>query len=171
MNKFGFGNADKKGVYFDEENRRHLNSIRTAYADLAMDLASKNRKEEAKKVLEKVDKMLDQSNFGYGMTGRGNQHNRTSLLFLEACYMAGDTTLAAKVASSVKIDLQQQLRFYNTLNAEKADHMSEEKRSAESFLQGIDQMQSIYNPRIQIPGKLMAAPDSATPSKDTVKKK
>ncbi len=160
MNKFGFGNADKKGVYFDEENRRHLNSIRTAYADLAMDLANKNRKEEAKKVLEKVDKMLDQSNFGYGMTGRGNQHNRTSLLFLEACYMAGDTALAAKVSSAVKIDLQQQLRFYNSLNAEKADHMSEERRVAESFLQGIDQMQSIYNPRITIPGKLMAPADS-----------
>ncbi|MEJ7671356.1 MAG: hypothetical protein WKF59_01205 [Chitinophagaceae bacterium] len=24
MNKFVFGNADKPGVYFDEENRRHL---------------------------------------------------------------------------------------------------------------------------------------------------
>ena len=23
-NKFTFGNADKKGIYFDEENRRHL---------------------------------------------------------------------------------------------------------------------------------------------------
>ncbi|MEJ7586079.1 MAG: hypothetical protein WKI04_00825 [Ferruginibacter sp.] len=32
MNKFVFGNADKAGVYFDEENRKHLNNIRLAYA-------------------------------------------------------------------------------------------------------------------------------------------
>ena len=36
MNKFAFGNADKPGVYFDEENRRHLNSIRMAYAQAAV---------------------------------------------------------------------------------------------------------------------------------------
>ena len=28
MNKFEFGGADKKGVYFDEENRRHLLNLR-----------------------------------------------------------------------------------------------------------------------------------------------
>ena len=31
-NKFAFGNANVKGVYFDEENRRHLIGIRQAYA-------------------------------------------------------------------------------------------------------------------------------------------
>ncbi|HAK10781.1 MAG TPA: hypothetical protein DCO78_01375, partial [Chitinophagaceae bacterium] len=80
MNKFGFGSADKAGVYFDEENRRHLNSIRLAYSELAGDLAAKNRKEEAKKLLEKVDKGLLEENFPYGMVSRGNQHNRISLM-------------------------------------------------------------------------------------------
>jgi hypothetical protein len=41
MNKFVFGNANVPGVYFDEENRRHLNSIRQAYASAAMSLAMK----------------------------------------------------------------------------------------------------------------------------------
>lgn len=169
MNKFAFGNANVKGVYFDEENRRHLNSIRTAYSELAMDLAAKNRKEEARKVLEKADKMLESAgNFDYGMTSRGNQHNRNSLLFLQACYMADDTTLANKVASSVKKDLQQQVRYYNSLGTKSAENMADEKRMAENYLQGLDQLQSVYNPRIQIPGKMMAPRDSA--AKDTIRK-
>ncbi len=44
MNKFNFGNANVPGVYFDEENRRHLNSIRLAYAQAAGSLADKGRK-------------------------------------------------------------------------------------------------------------------------------
>lgn len=169
MNKFAFGNANVKGVYFDEENRRHLNSIRTAYSELAMDLAAKNRKEEARKVLDKADKMLESAgNFDYGMTSRGNQHNRNSLLFLQACYMADDTTLANKVAASVKKDLQQQVRYYNSLGTKSAENMADEKRMAENYLQGLDQLQSVYNPRIQIPGKMMAPRDSA--AKDTTRK-
>jgi hypothetical protein len=169
MNKFAFGSANIKGVYFDEENRRHLNSIRTAYTELAMDLAAKNRKEEARKVLEKADTMLERAgNFDYGMTSRGNQHNRNSLLFLQACYMAEDTTLANKVAASVKKDLQQQVRYYNSLGTKSAENMADEKRMAENYLQGLDQLQSVYNPRIQIPGKMMAPRDSA--AKDTTRK-
>ena len=169
MNKFAFGNANSKGVYFDEENRRHLNTIRTAYAELAMDLAAKNRKDDATKVLEKVDKMLDQANFAYGMTSRSNLHNRNSLLFLEACFSAGDTVLAVKVSKSVKTDLQQQLKYYNSLPAGIAENMSEERRTAENYLKTMEQMESVYNPRIQIPGKLMAPADSA--AKDSGKKK
>jgi hypothetical protein len=157
MNNFAFGNANVKGVYFDEENRRHLNTIRNAYAELAIDLSAKNRKEEAKKALQLVDKMMLDENFSYGMVSRGNMHNKNSLLFLEACLMAGDTTLANKVAASVKKDLQQQVKFYNGLTGDKVEQMADEKRMAESYLQGLEQIQTIYNPRIQIPGKMMAA--------------
>ena len=162
---FAFGNAEKKGVYFDEENRRHLNTIRTAYAELALDLAGQDRKAEAKKVLEKADKMLDQSNFAYGMASRGNQHNRNSLMFLEACYMAGDSALVQKVTNSVKTDLMQQMRFYNSLSGTNADNMGEEKRMAENYLRTIEQMQTAYNPRIQVPGKLMQPADSGKKAK------
>jgi hypothetical protein len=154
-NKFAFGNADKAGVYFDEENRRHLGGIRSAYAELAIDLAAKNRKEEAKAVLNKVDKMMHESNFGYGLTSRGNLHNRNSLLFLEACYLAGDQALIQKVSAAVKKDLQQQVNYYNTLSGLKADNMAQEKQTAETYLQALGQMQSMYNPSVEIPGKVM----------------
>jgi hypothetical protein len=160
LNVFAAGNADVKGVYYDEENRRHLNSIRSAYADLAIDLANRDRKEEARKVLEKVDKMMLEENFAYGMSSRGNMHNRNSLMFLEACYLSDAKGLIEKVAASVKKDLQQQTKFYNSLSGLKADNMEDEKRMTESYLDGMEKMKTIYNPALVIPGKLMAPKDT-----------
>lgn len=56
LNVFAAGNADKKGVYFDEENRRHLNTIRSAYADLAIDLAAAGKKKKQEKCCKKLIK-------------------------------------------------------------------------------------------------------------------
>ena len=53
--QFVYGNTDKKGVYLDEENRRHINSIRLAHATLAKSLVAYNKMDSARKVLEKYD--------------------------------------------------------------------------------------------------------------------
>ncbi len=89
LNKFVFGNADKPGVYYDEENRRHLNTIRMQYALTAISLADNQRKGDAKKLLEKCDKMMLQENFPYGMVSRDQRHNQISGQFLLAAYKAG----------------------------------------------------------------------------------
>jgi hypothetical protein len=116
MQKFGYGNAGKKGVYFDEENRRRLNTIKLATAQIARNLAQAGRKEDARRILNRYDDHVSETNVPYGFTtNRGNIHNIFSLQFLEACYMAEDWTLAKKVASSLKKDLQQQMRYYQAL--------------------------------------------------------
>jgi hypothetical protein len=94
------------------------------------------------------------------MVSRGNMHNRNSLMFLEACYLAEDKALIEKVSNSVKKDLQQQVKYYNTLTGLKAENMEDEKRMAESYMDGMEKMKTIYNPAIQIPGKLMTPKDS-----------
>ena len=91
MKKFAFGNANVKGVYYDEENRRHLNTIRMQYAQVAMNLADHDRKDDAKKMLEKCDKMILQENFPYGLVSRRQQQDQISGQFLLAAYKAGDT--------------------------------------------------------------------------------
>ncbi|MEJ7685280.1 MAG: hypothetical protein WKG06_47030 [Segetibacter sp.] len=149
MNKFGAGNANIPGVYFDEPNRRQLISIRTAYAELANDLASKGRKEEARKFLQKADKMMAEENFPYGHISSGNMHNRSSLSFLEACYRADAKDLIDKVSRSVKTDLTQQIKFYNSLQGDKAEAMAFEKNIAEGLLSTMDKMQSMYAPHLQ----------------------
>jgi hypothetical protein len=124
MTKFGYGNASTPGVYYDEENRRHLNTLRAAHAQLAMSLVDAGRKDQARNLLEHFDKNVLESNFSYGMTSnRSNQHNRISMSFLLACYQSEDYTLAKKVSASVKKDLTQQMRYYKGLG----DPMSDEQ--------------------------------------------
>jgi hypothetical protein len=116
MTKFAYGNAITPGVYYDEENRRHLNTLRAAHAQLALSLIDAGKKDSASKLLQHFDDNVLESNFPYGMTAnRGNQHNRISMSFLLACYESGNMTLAGKVAVSLKKDLSQQLRYYNSL--------------------------------------------------------
>ncbi|MDR3716696.1 MAG: DUF2723 domain-containing protein, partial [Puia sp.] len=116
MDKFAYGNADKVGVYYDEENRRHLNSIRFAHAQIAMSLAAAGKKDSARNILEHFDQHVRESNFPYGMTSnQNNLQDYFSFRFLEACYQSGDLKLAGKVAASIKKDLDQQLRYYKSL--------------------------------------------------------
>ncbi|MFM7358279.1 MAG: protein O-mannosyl-transferase family [Sediminibacterium sp.] len=163
MNKFVFGNADKAGVYFDEENRRHLGALRTAYAELALSLSAEGRFEEAKKAVQKADKMLNEANFPYGLTNRYNIHNRNSLLFMQACTEAGELALAKKISSAVKKDLQQQMQYYESLKGNKREFMEQEIYMAEDLLNRLNQLTKpdTSNP-ILIPGKAMRPADSPT---------
>ncbi len=162
MNKFVFGNANVSGVYFDEENRRHLNSIRLAYAQAAGHLAENGKKEEARKMLQKCDKGMLEENFSYGMVSRYQQHDYISLQFLEACYKADDKVLAEKVGKMVKRDLEQQLNYYAHLDERKQDQFRSDNEQVANFLRGIQQIEAMYkNPlpkAIEAPGAINNTP-------------
>ncbi len=168
MNKFVFGNADVSGVYFDEENRRHLNTIRLAYAEAAGNLAEHDKKDKAKQMLEKVDKGMLEENFPYGMVSRYQQHNYISLQFLEACYKAGDTTLAEKVSRSVKKDLEQQMNYYANLEGNKQDFFKNDNEQCANFLRGIQQIEGVYKNSLtkpgEIPGQINNVPTAPAPA-------
>ncbi|MES1160494.1 MAG: DUF2723 domain-containing protein, partial [Bacteroidota bacterium] len=135
MEKFAYGNANKPGVYYDEENRRHLNSIKYAHAQVALSLAAAGNKDSARKLLEHYDQNVLESNMPYGMTSnQNNLHDYFSFRFLEACYTAEDWTLAKKVNASVKKDLDQQMRYYKSLG----ENMPDEQLAinAQMLLQG-----------------------------------
>ena len=162
MNKFASGNADKKGVYFDEENRRHLLGMRGAYAELAGYLSSNNRKEDARKVLDKIDAMMLQENFPYGLFSRGNMHNRTTLMLLDACYRAENKTLAEKVSKALRKELTEEKSYYASLPESKKEQMLQEASELEQFIKGIDQMEQMYK---NIPAKPAVDTPPAVPSK------
>jgi hypothetical protein len=116
MEKFAYGGANKAGTYFDEENRRHINSLRQAHGFLGMALVDAGRLDSARKELRKYDGAVLESNCPYGMTSnRGNFHNRVTMTYLYAAYKAEDQELAKKVSQSVKSDLEQQLKYYRTM--------------------------------------------------------
>jgi hypothetical protein len=155
MNKFVFGGAGKKGVYFDEENRRHLNSIRLAYAQAAGSLADGGKKEDAKKLLHKCDDAMLETNMPYGMASRGQQQNQFSLQMLLAAYKAGDTTLATKIGNAVKKDMEQQVSYYESLPDAKREAMRQEEERNLQLLRGLMQMQDQFTkpaPMMENPG-------------------
>jgi hypothetical protein len=113
--KFMFGNAKTQGVYFDEENRRHLISIRMAYADVASNLVSKGKNKEANVLLEKVDNGMSDENMPYGMVSRGNQHDIISVQMADAAFKAGNLKLASKIVAKTKKDVEEQIAYYANL--------------------------------------------------------
>ena len=130
MTKFTFGNAKNPKVYFDEENRRHLNSMRFAVSDIAQALVAEGKKDSAKQILRKIDSEINTKSFPYGMTSnRGNQHDYFSFLFAQACYAAGDNELGKKVTTELVKDLKQQLAYYRSLG---------EQMSEDQFMQNIE---------------------------------
>lgn len=166
---FKSGNADKPGVYFDEENRRHLNSIRVAYASAAISLArhgDDSSKLKAKNILEKCDKMMLEENFPYGMVSRYQMHNSYSMMMLQAAYMCDDTTLANKISASLKKDLQQQLDYYATLTESQLQLFdfpvqggrAGDKVSAEKLLNQLKRMEAEFKAPKETPGDIKITP-------------
>ena len=131
MKNFAYGGAEKKEVYYDEENRRHLNTIRMAHSQVALSLIDAGKKDSARNILEHFDKNVNEANFPYGMaTNRGNQQDAISTDFLQACFLSGDSTLAKKVEASLKKDLSQQMRYYKSLG----DDMTDEQLAQNAYM-------------------------------------
>lgn len=144
MKKFVFGNADKRGVYYDEENRRHLNTIRMQYGQVANNLADHDKKGEAKNLLERCDKMMLQENFPYGLVSRRQQQDQISGQFLLAAYKCGDTVLAKKVSESLRKDLEQQTTYFNSLDENKQIPLAYENQIVQQLLQQLQGMEQYF---------------------------
>jgi len=115
MKKFTSGHANVKGVYFDEENRRHLYTIRQSYADVAKELIAKGRKEEARAAVLKSDQLIPDINVPYGMPSRVELHNQASLSLMEAAYESGATDLANKISKALSKDFDQHMEYLASL--------------------------------------------------------
>jgi hypothetical protein len=133
MTKFTGGHANVKGVYFDEENRRHLYAIRQAYSDLAKDLIAKGRIDDAKKAVLKSDELIPDINIPYAMPSRYDFHNYASLSLMEAAYGAGAKELADKISNQLNKDLNQQMAYFASMG-----DMS--KQQLENVLQKYNEM-------------------------------
>ena len=141
MNKFKSCNAEKKDIFYDEENRRHLNSIRLAYAQAAGSIADAGNKEDARKLLNKCDKLFDETNLPYGMVSRYQQHNQISMQFLYSAYKADDKALIEKVSKALHKDMLQQSKYYESLSGSNAEFMQPEADRNQELLKSMDMME------------------------------
>ncbi len=115
MTKFKNGHADTKGVYFDEENRRHLIGLRQAYGELAKDLIAKNRIADAKRIVEKADSLIPETNLPYGLPSRYDMHNLASYMLMEAAFECGAKETGEKISKPLIADFNHQMEYYASL--------------------------------------------------------
>lgn len=158
LQKYGFGGAEKPGVYFDEENRRHLLNIRAIFAEAAGNLADAGKKDEAARLLEQEARGILAENLPYGMVSRWSNHNQITLTLVEACYKAGKLEQARKVAAALKKDIDQQTAYYDSLRAEKPDYYAG-MASGEVPLNAImghtlEAIEQFYDPQKKSEGKI-----------------
>lgn len=116
MNVFRFGNAVTKGVYYDEENRRHLESIRDIYTEVAEAMVREGKTDKAKALLQRVHKEMPSYSLPYGMPSRGGFNNLSSLRMAEVAFQAGDSALGREIFAETEKDIQQELRYEYTLS-------------------------------------------------------
>jgi hypothetical protein len=145
MNKFGFGGADIKGVYFDETNRLHLNTIRMAYSEAAAAAAEQGNKDMAKKILDKADKGILEEDMPYAMVSSNNRHNYMTFKFLEACYKAGYKELADHVSKALHKDFEQQMSYYRNLSESRQEGMKQEIMGTQQLMQMLSMYDSQFN--------------------------
>ncbi len=144
--KFRSGGANIKGVYFDEENRRHLLSIRQTFALAAANMADAGRKQEGVNLLSRSEQLIIPEDLPYAMAGREG-HNQISMLYLEAAYKTGHTALANKVKAALIKDLKDQINYYNYLKNNKYDYyapLADDENECQRFLQLIGDMEKRY---------------------------
>jgi Protein of unknown function (DUF2723) len=174
MTKYEFGGAERKGMYFDEENRRHLLNLRALYGEAAGNLADQGKKEEAIALLNKIEKGLNTDNLPYAMTSRFNGHNQTGLLYLEACYKAGKKDLADKVKAALQKDLKEQQEYYNYIKSERSeffDQISTEEVINSRLIMVMDAIVAKYEGKAVTPGQTVegggtiTTPGQAKPAK------
>jgi hypothetical protein len=176
MEKFQF--TSKKGVYFDEENRHHIISIRNTFAKTAGNLADANRKEDALKVMNKAEQLISDTVMPYAMPSRlGIYHNYYGLLYLEAAYKTGDKKLAEKVKKQIAESFKQEKEYYDYIIAEKTERagdLANDRNALAEQLQMLEEIEKKYNPAATVTPPAVETPgggkiETKAPGKDSNK--
>jgi Protein of unknown function (DUF2723) len=153
MTRFKFGGAEKPNVYFDENGRRILMSIRSAYATLGEVLAAGGSRDSALKVLNYGYQMVNPTSMPYGMTSADNRHNITSMQYAYAFYMAGDSLKGQQIVDAVIRDCRQQLEYYNALSESQLSDLKQDQQTASQIMSQAEGLKTQFH-KIAVPNKM-----------------
>ena len=144
-------------------------TIRQTYALAAANLADQGRKQEAVNLLEKSEKGILPADLPYAMVSRFQSHNQISMLYLEAAYKAGHSTLVNKLKTALHKDLTDQKNYYNYLKSEKPDYypaFQNDEQDCDQYLRYLESMEKTYNPL----GNIVSEHPGQKDSSDSLKK-
>jgi hypothetical protein len=115
MNTYKWGNGDKNNVYFDEKNRLMFVAYRVNAARVATQLALAGRKEDAKKILNKVHTSINQHSYPYNPYTL-EMFDASAYFMTNAAYAAGDIKLANEISDMFVANLEKDINWIASLS-------------------------------------------------------
>ncbi len=138
---FGFGNAKTKGVYYDEENRRHLESIRGCFATYATEFVNAGRNKEAAALVKRIHTEMPSYSLPYGVSSRYDNLAQVNLALANAAIECGETEIAKTILTEQTKDARQQMEYYYALSN---PGKSIEKAEVDKYIAIYDSVSVIY---------------------------
>ncbi len=137
MNKFDWGNMDRKDVYIDDYIARQVGTnSRLAMASLAGTLVSENKKDSAVKVLDKSMKMIPPYNVPI-------DDGITFTLVMEY-YQAGANDKANALAKELFLVYEQKMRYFAAFRGEDRDLLSRDIQIADEVMKRLVGLTGAY---------------------------
>ena len=131
MNKFKWGNINKKGIYIDEGIKRMCLNLRNNFLNLSNKLIEQNQADKAIEVLDKSRKLFPNEVSSY---------DYIALLMAENYLKLGQTETADKIMGKIRLRLTQELKYYNSL---KPTSLSDFVRSGKRNVALLEEMKRI----------------------------
>jgi hypothetical protein len=80
---------------------------------------------------------------------RYNFHNQASVMLLEAALRSGYDSLANKLKTALTKDLDEQMKYYSSLNERRAEGLSYDIQRTQLLQRMVAQMEDMLRPRMQ----------------------
>jgi hypothetical protein len=166
MTKFKFGGAENNDVYFDENGRRVLLSIRSAFSTLGQVLATKAQKDSALKVLNYGYDKVRGTSLPWGLVSFRNQEDITSMQYAYAYYLAGDSAKGQQIADAVIRDCRQQVDYYSSLSDNDAASFQDDLQTAKAIVSQLQGLKAQFSKQSSLENGKQVTKDT---TKDTSK--
>lgn len=120
LNKFTYGGAKGKNIYYDEKNRLVFLVYRQNTAELALTLVARGRNADAVKVLDHFMDNVSEISMPYDILPYAPASMR---YIIDAYYRAGAADKARKYGNRVAKGISDEVKYYNSLNENAKDGM------------------------------------------------
>jgi tetratricopeptide (TPR) repeat protein len=143
VNKFKWGNMNKKGVYLDETNLRMTMNLRNNFYRLATALFQEGKNDKALKCLDKTEELMPDDVVAY---------NYFNLLIAELYYKLGQTEKATRITQTLRDRTQIDVDYYASFGNK--SRIGQEYKQAQQILALCDQLLAQLKSGIQQPSDL-----------------
>jgi tetratricopeptide (TPR) repeat protein len=135
MNKFKWGNMQRRGVYLDENNRRLGMNMRNTFSRLAYALAYEHKMDSAVKVCDKCLEVMPDYSMPY---------DKMLIPLVDVYFQAGKAQKAAELGNLIIDRYEQELYYFNRFTGADAAYLGSDIKEAVEVIKTLGEMSQNY---------------------------